>query len=178
MPVQRGSYKGFPFPVHGFYNGKRGTKHLQLPIKARFTRGSALLSLIKATSSKRGRLFFLFLFRCIKAVATDQLSSAFRTMLLIAIGMVHSAGGDIAVRTAEPVGRMDAFRIIGDRLKDLSVGVLYGGVSFTGHDGCIRHVLPTLNADSHFLPFRVQGSGFHSEGDDNPNRPTFFNLEP
>ncbi len=69
--------------------------------------------------------------------------------------MMHSTRNYIAIRTAEPLGKMKAFGIVGDGLENLAVGVFDGFVPLAGHDGRIVHFFMTTIADSHdFLAAR------------------------
>jgi hypothetical protein len=77
------------------------------------------------------------------------LPAAFRAFFIVAIRMMMPARRYIAVRATMPCGQMKLFGIKWYFGKAGPIRIFDGGVPLTGHDGRLRHDLPTAHAYSH-----------------------------
>jgi hypothetical protein len=88
----------------------------------------------------------------LKTIAADQLPAALWTGFLIAVRMMFSTRGNVAVGTAEPLREMEFFGIVGNGWPRFPAGVLNRGVPFAGKYRRILCFLLTFFANAHDFP--------------------------
>jgi hypothetical protein len=96
-------------------------------------------------------MFVLFAFS-VETSATNQLPATLRTVFMLAIRMMIPARHHIAIGTAEPLRKMEAFWIERYSPEHRSVRVLKASISLTGSNRCVRHFRLTTPANCHYSP--------------------------